>query len=259
MDELQSFGGVLGGDALEAGGKVGGDTGDRMMVTGVARAHRADQDAAGVQRHPGGEDDAAVARQLLADIAEDADVNPALAERDGAAGADLHRRAVAVAVDHLDALARRVADLDLLWFEEPVNAKDIDAYLEVKGKTPMAIAGGVLVVAVVAVAYFGFYYPPTTSEGTGAIGAVEKHRADQIGVVGGEPPLQQLPHPCGLDHLLARLAGAPMVRGAGVDLHAKVGDAVQAGQPLYTIYADFGADFQFSLEAAAQRSGFSIG
>ena len=58
---------------------------------------------------------------------------------------------------------------------------------------------------------------------------------------------------------LARLAGAPMVRGAGVDLHVKVGDAVKAGQPLYTIYADFGADFQFSLEAAERRSGFTIG
>lgn len=58
---------------------------------------------------------------------------------------------------------------------------------------------------------------------------------------------------------LARLAGAPMVAGAGVDLHVKVGDAVTAGQPLYTIYAEFGADFQFSLEAAARRSGFTIG
>ena len=39
-------------------------------------------------------------------------------------------------------LGQRVADLDLLWFEEPVNAKDLDAYLQVKSNVPMAIAGG---------------------------------------------------------------------------------------------------------------------
>ena len=39
-------------------------------------------------------------------------------------------------------LGQRVADLDLLWFEEPVNAKDIDGYLQVKSHVPMAIAGG---------------------------------------------------------------------------------------------------------------------
>ncbi len=37
---------------------------------------------------------------------------------------------------------RRVADCDLLWFEEPVNAHDLDAYLQVKAALPVAIAGG---------------------------------------------------------------------------------------------------------------------
>ena len=32
--------------------------------------------------------------------------------------------------------------MDLVWFEEPVNAQDIDGYLNVKSSLPMAIAGG---------------------------------------------------------------------------------------------------------------------
>ena len=39
-------------------------------------------------------------------------------------------------------IGNRLADLDLLWFEEPVNAQDIEGYLQVKSALPMAIAGG---------------------------------------------------------------------------------------------------------------------
>lgn len=39
-------------------------------------------------------------------------------------------------------LGERLADYDILWFEEPVNARDLDAYLQVKAALPMAIAGG---------------------------------------------------------------------------------------------------------------------
>ena len=35
-----------------------------------------------------------------------------------------------------------LADLDITWFEEPVNAKDVDAYLQVKAAVPMPVAGG---------------------------------------------------------------------------------------------------------------------
>jgi thymidine phosphorylase len=58
---------------------------------------------------------------------------------------------------------------------------------------------------------------------------------------------------------IARLAGAPMDKGAGVDLHKKVGDTVEAGEPLYTIHADFQADFDFARDAARQNPGFQIG
>jgi D-galactarolactone cycloisomerase len=39
-------------------------------------------------------------------------------------------------------LGRRLAEQDLLWFEEPVNARDIEGYLQVKAAVPMAMAGG---------------------------------------------------------------------------------------------------------------------
>ena len=39
-------------------------------------------------------------------------------------------------------IGRRLADYDILWFEEPVNAKDIEGYLEVKAAVPMAVSGG---------------------------------------------------------------------------------------------------------------------
>ncbi|MCC7410102.1 MAG: thymidine phosphorylase family protein [Gammaproteobacteria bacterium] len=58
---------------------------------------------------------------------------------------------------------------------------------------------------------------------------------------------------------LARLAGAPMDKGAGVDVHRKIGDAVETGDLLYRIHAQFPADFQFACKAAAGGSGVSIG
>ncbi len=39
-------------------------------------------------------------------------------------------------------IGQKLAHLDLVWFEEPVNAQDIDGYLSVKSSLPMAIAGG---------------------------------------------------------------------------------------------------------------------
>lgn len=58
---------------------------------------------------------------------------------------------------------------------------------------------------------------------------------------------------------IARLAGAPLDQGAGVELHCKLGDRVEAGKPLYTIYAEFPADFDFAREASEEESGYAIG
>jgi thymidine phosphorylase len=60
-----------------------------------------------------------------------------------------------------------------------------------------------------------------------------------------------------LSHI-ARLAGAPIDQEAGVDLHKKRGDAVAAGDTLYTIHAVFKADFTFAVDAAGKNSGYQI-
>lgn len=39
-------------------------------------------------------------------------------------------------------IGQRLAEYDILWFEEPVNAQDIEAYEQVGAALPMAIAGG---------------------------------------------------------------------------------------------------------------------
>lgn len=58
---------------------------------------------------------------------------------------------------------------------------------------------------------------------------------------------------------IARLAGAPMDKGAGIYLHKKLHDPVARGEPLYTIYAEFPADFQFAKNASQQHIGYTIG
>jgi thymidine phosphorylase len=57
---------------------------------------------------------------------------------------------------------------------------------------------------------------------------------------------------------IARLAGAPQVMGAGVDLLRKVGDAVRAGQPLYRVHARYAADLAYARDLAARSSGYVV-
>ena len=58
---------------------------------------------------------------------------------------------------------------------------------------------------------------------------------------------------------IARLAGAPMDKGAGIDLFKKHGDEVRESEPLYRIYSEFNADFEFALQAASRDNGYRIG
>jgi len=58
---------------------------------------------------------------------------------------------------------------------------------------------------------------------------------------------------------IARLAGAPQVPGAGLDLLKKLGDRVQKGELLYRIHAQFEADLQFARDLALKGSGISLG
>jgi len=58
---------------------------------------------------------------------------------------------------------------------------------------------------------------------------------------------------------IARFAGAPMDKGAGVDLFKKLGDKVKKGEPLYRIHAEFSSDFNFAVELSERDSGYIIG
>ena len=68
---------------------------------------------------------------------------------------------------------------------------------------------------------------------------------------------------CGIDNFqiarIARLAGAPRSKGAGVDLLHKLGDPVKAGEPLYRVHATFAADQAFARAACERASGYHIG
>lgn len=57
---------------------------------------------------------------------------------------------------------------------------------------------------------------------------------------------------------IARLAGAPMDKGAGIDLFKKVGESVRKGEPLYRIHSCFKSDFDFAEGLAAEGAGIVI-
>ena len=59
---------------------------------------------------------------------------------------------------------------------------------------------------------------------------------------------------------VARMAGAPMDKGAGVDLLKKIGDRVEEGEILYCVYAEFQSDYQFAQRLNEEEgSGYIIG
>lgn len=58
---------------------------------------------------------------------------------------------------------------------------------------------------------------------------------------------------------IARFAGAPKIREAGVDLLCKLGDAVKDGDVLYRVHASYPADLEFARQACARSSGYRIG
>jgi thymidine phosphorylase len=76
-------------------------------------------------------------------------------------------------------------------------------------------------------------------------------RADRAGVVIGIDNFQVA--------RIARRAGAPMDKGAGVDLHVKLGASVEVGDLLYRVHADFPADYGFAISLVAEDCGYRIG
>lgn len=67
----------------------------------------------------------------------------------------------------------------------------------------------------------------------------------------------------GIDNLqlarIARLAGAPKVPAAGVDLFKRLGDTVTEGDVLYRIHASFAADLAFARDACERDNAYRIG
>ncbi len=58
---------------------------------------------------------------------------------------------------------------------------------------------------------------------------------------------------------LASLAGAPIDKGAGVDLLKKLGDQVEKGEPLYRVHAEYRSDFKFAQDLSNKINGYEIG
>lgn len=57
---------------------------------------------------------------------------------------------------------------------------------------------------------------------------------------------------------LARSAGAPTDKGAGIDLLKKTGERVARGEPLYRIHACLDMDFRLACESAAADNGYRL-
>ncbi len=52
---------------------------------------------------------------------------------------------------------------------------------------------------------------------------------------------------------LAKLAGAPSAKAAGVDVHVRLGDTVEAGMPLCTVHAESPGELDYALAFAANE------
>ena len=58
---------------------------------------------------------------------------------------------------------------------------------------------------------------------------------------------------------IARYAGAPIAKAAGVDLFKKLGDQVEEGEALYRVHAEYAAKFHFAENLCARYNGYTIG
>ncbi len=85
----------------------------------------------------------------------------------------------------------------------------------------------------------------------------------QLGVLSFEVRAAQAGFVTGIDNLqiarVARMAGAPKVPGAGVDLARKLGEPVAEGDLLYRVHASFQSDLDFARQACDRSSGYHIG
>jgi thymidine phosphorylase len=57
---------------------------------------------------------------------------------------------------------------------------------------------------------------------------------------------------------LARTAGAPLDKGAGIKLHRKLGERVDTGEPLYRIHAFEQSELDLAASLAGRNSGYVV-
>jgi thymidine phosphorylase len=57
---------------------------------------------------------------------------------------------------------------------------------------------------------------------------------------------------------IAREAGAPVDKSAGIDLVARIGDRVRAGDPLYLIHGSAAAPLDAAAAHAGEYSGYAL-
>jgi len=53
---------------------------------------------------------------------------------------------------------------------------------------------------------------------------------------------------------LAKLAGAPNRKAAGIEMHVRLDDAIEPGQPLFTLHAEAAGELEYALEYAVANS-----
>jgi thymidine phosphorylase len=89
------------------------------------------------------------------------------------------------------------------------------------------------------------------------------HNQPELGPLSFEVRASQSGVVVGIDNLqiarVARLAGAPKVRSAGVDLAVKLGDKVAEGDVLYRVWAGFQSDLDFARQASTKSNGYELG
>jgi thymidine phosphorylase len=57
---------------------------------------------------------------------------------------------------------------------------------------------------------------------------------------------------------VARMAGAPLDKGAGIKLFKKIGDRVEQGEPVYRIYAFEPSEYDLAVAASSSNPGFTV-
>ena len=57
---------------------------------------------------------------------------------------------------------------------------------------------------------------------------------------------------------IARIAGAPHDKGAGLYLHKHIGGKIKKGEKLFTIYSESEHEFKFAVEFAKENNGFLV-